>query len=188
MFILPGSEIFQRNPAQNFDQVAPLLLVFFHSVWEKLWLLIASSHLWIEKGGKNPLIFLPSGGKEGGVGARGDVVTVSCHPSWNPKSQPVCHQEARPCLPRADSAAVRRCQEAKGSLGLTVRSCGEPSLILNPTAPGWPLAPMGGCYWRGGCGQGEHGWVVPPASQLPPVQVGQHPLMCKDIPAAPHRV
>lgn len=49
-FILPGSEISQHNLAQNFDPAVLLLLVFSHSVWEKLWLLIASSHLWIEKG------------------------------------------------------------------------------------------------------------------------------------------
>lgn len=50
MFILPGSEISQHNLAQNFAPMALLLLVFSHSVSEKLWLLIASSHLWIEKG------------------------------------------------------------------------------------------------------------------------------------------
>lgn len=32
IFILPGSEIFQHNLAQNFDPVVPLLLVFFHSM------------------------------------------------------------------------------------------------------------------------------------------------------------
>lgn len=72
VLILPGNEIFQHNLSQSFDPVAPLLLVFFHSVWEKLWLLTASSHLRIEKGEK-PFIFFSSRGQEGGTGARGDV-------------------------------------------------------------------------------------------------------------------
>lgn len=87
MFTLPGSEIFQHNLAQNFDPVAPLLLVFFHSVWEKLWLLKASSHLWIEKG------------ERGRKGARGDVMTVSCHFPWNPKDSLHVPREGVPAWP-----------------------------------------------------------------------------------------
>lgn len=182
MFNLPGSEIFQHSPAQNFDPMAPLLQVFFHSVWEKLWLLIANSHLWIEKGGEM-LIFFPSGGEEGAAGARGGVMAVSCHPYWNLKDSL--------CAPRKHVPAQlgqRQCCSLEVLVDkwlpwahstLVWGSCPDFESHCNKMVPDMDgsVLPKRWLHTR-------WAWAVPPASLLPPIQEGQHPLMCEAFPAS----
>lgn len=182
MCILPGSEKFQHNLAQNFDPVAPLLLAFFHSVWEKLWLLTANSHLWIEKEVKN-LIFFPSRGAEAGVEARRDITAVSCHPSWNPEDSSCV---PRKCVPAWPGHTVLQFGGAGGQKAPWVHStlmwgcCPDLGPHCTRTVPGTDGRVLPKRWLRA-----RWAWAPPSASLLPPVQQGQHLLACRDIPAAP---
>lgn len=167
LFTLPGSEIFQHNLAQNFDPVAPLLLVFFHSVWEKLWLLIASSHLRIEKG------------KRGTKEARGYVMTVSCHFPWNPKDSLYVPRESVPAWPGQIVLQSGRQKTPLGSQYPWVKIHPRSWIPLHQDGPwnGWE-----GAIQEVTVGQVSLGRTS--SSTAPSSSEGQHPLLCEDTAAA----
>lgn len=179
MFILPGSEISQHNLAQNFAPMALLLLVFSHSVWEKLWLLIASSHLRIEKGEEK----------------------ASFSSIWEEKK--VLWDEGRCChrqLPSPLKSYPVCPQEVSVTSECSWEVLGDEKLLWAPSTFAW---------WsflglESHCTRmilGKHGsmpptrwlwaklaWEVTPAWLLLLVQEGQHPLTCEYMPTALHRL